>query len=142
MRIASDRLRRFTVRNTVRYLLVSNGFRIVQAGAVAAALSFTLTGSRIAAIDRYGNRADIIATIVVTIATVGLLTTLNRRAKSVIDRRFFREKYDARQILTAMSQVMRTAATTQQVLETASDQISDALHPENKLSSEMKKTHG
>lgn len=131
MRIPSGRLRPSTVRSSVRYLLVSNGFRFVQAVAVIAALSFTLTGSRIAAIDRYGSRADIVVTIVVTIATAGLLTALNRHAKSVIDRRFFREDYDARQILTHMSEAMRTASTTHQVLETATDQISAALHPEN-----------
>lgn len=119
------------LQNSVRYLLVSQGFRFVQAAAVIAALGFTLTGSRIAAIDRYGNRADIIATILVTIATVGLLTALNRRAKSLIDRRFFREEYDARQILTAMSEALRTASTTQQILETATNQISAALHPHN-----------
>src|SRR5690242_9210872 len=111
MRILSDRFRPFTIRRSLRYLLVANGFRLVQAFAVVAALSFTLTGSRIVAIDRYGNRADIVATIVVTIATVGLLTALNRRAKSVIDRRFFREEYDPRQILTAMGESLRTAST-------------------------------
>ena len=119
------------LQNSVRYLLVSHGFRFVQAAAVVAALSFTLTGNRISAIDRYGNRADIIATIAVTLATAGLLTVLNRRAKSLIDRRFFREEYDARQILTAMSEAMRTASTTQQILETATTQISAALHPRN-----------
>ena len=119
------------LQNSVRYLLVSHGFRFVQAAAVIAALSFTLTGNRITAIDRFGPRADIIATIVVTIATAGLLTALNRRAKSLIDRRFFREEYDARQILTAMSEAMRTSSTTQQVLETATNQISAALHPTN-----------
>ena len=131
MRILSDSLSPFTIRSSLRYLLVANGFRFVQAVAVIAAVSFTLTGSRIAAIDRYGNRADIVATIAVTIATVGLLTALNRRAKSVIDRRFFREEYDPRQILTAVGESMRTSSTTEQVLETATNQISAALHPEN-----------
>ncbi|HKR12384.1 MAG TPA: SpoIIE family protein phosphatase [Pyrinomonadaceae bacterium] len=126
-----SRLGGLALQNSARYLLVSQGFRFVQAAAVIAALGFTLTGNRIAAIDRYGNRADIIATILVTIATAGLLTALNRRAKSLIDRRFFREEYDARQILTAMSEALRTASTTQQVLETATNQISAALHPQN-----------
>ena len=131
MRIPYDSLRPFTIRSSLRYLIVANGFRVVQAVAVIAALSFTLTGSRIVAIDRYGNRADIVATIVVTIATVGLLTALNRRAKSVIDRRFFREEYDPAQILTAMGESMRTSSTKEQVLETATNQISTALHPES-----------
>ena len=131
MKVFSGHLRSLALQNSVRYFLVSHGFRFVQAAAVIAALSFTLTGNRITAIDRFGPRADIIATIVVTIATAGLLTALNRRAKSLIDRRFFREEYDARQILTAMSEAMRTSSTTQQVLETATNQISAALHPTN-----------
>lgn len=131
MRILSEPFDWLTLHRSLRYWLASNGFLFVQAVAVMAALSFTLTGSRIAAIDRYGNRADIVATIVVTIATVALLRVLNRRAKSAIDRRFFREQYDARRILTAMSAALRTASSIQEVLETAADQISAALHPRN-----------
>ncbi len=82
---------RFLIRRSVRYLLVSHGFRLIQAVVVLAALSFVLTGSRIAAIDQYGNRADIVASIFVTIATIALLTALNRRVMTAIDRRFFRE---------------------------------------------------
>ena len=106
-----------TIRSSVRYLLVSHGFQLIQAVAVLAALSFTLTGSRIVRIDRYGNRADILASIVVTIVTVGLLTAINRRAKAAIDRRFFREQYDARQILADVGEAIRTSSTTEQVLE-------------------------
>jgi hypothetical protein len=65
---------RFLIRRSVRYLLVSHGFRFIQAIIVLAALAFILTGSRIAAIDSYGNRADIVASIFVTIATTAILT--------------------------------------------------------------------
>ena len=68
--------------------------------------------------------------IVVTILTVGLLTAINRRAKSVIDRRFFREQYDARKILAAVGETIRTSSTNEQVLEVITDKISNALHPE------------
>jgi len=44
----------FLIRRSVRYLLVSHGFRLLQAVVVFAALRFVLTGSRIAAIDQYG----------------------------------------------------------------------------------------
>ena len=50
----------FLIRRSVRYLLLSHGFRLLQAVAILAALSFVLTGSRIAFIDHYGNRADIV----------------------------------------------------------------------------------
>jgi hypothetical protein len=58
--------------------MVSHGFRLRQAVVVLATLSFVLTGSRIAAIDQYGNRADIVTSIFITIATIALLTALNR----------------------------------------------------------------
>src|SRR6267142_5217364 len=90
----------FLIRRSVRYLLVSHGFRLIQAVAILAALSFVLTGSRIAFIDEFGNRADIVASIFVTLATIAVLTTLNRSVMIAIDRRFFREAYNAELILT------------------------------------------
>jgi sigma-B regulation protein RsbU (phosphoserine phosphatase) len=122
---------RFLIRRSVRYLLVSKGFLLIQAVVVLAALSFMLTGSRINAIDQYGNRADIVASIFVTIATTTLLTWINRRVKSAIDRRFFREAYNARQILTELGEAIPTLSKTRQLVELVADKISDALHPEN-----------
>jgi phosphoserine phosphatase RsbU/P len=121
----------FLIRRSVRYMLVSHGFRIIQAVAVLAALSFALTGSRIAFIDRYGNRADIVASIFVTVATIGLLTRFNRRVMASIDRRFFREAYDAEMILTELGEAIPTLSKTRQLVELVANKISDALHPEN-----------
>src|SRR5258705_3580386 len=122
---------RFLIRRSVRYLLVSHGLRLLQAVAILAALSFVLTGRRIAFIDQYGNRADIVASIFVTIATIALLTTLNRRVMIAIDRRFFREAYDAELILTELSEAIPTLSKTKQLIELVARKISDALHPEN-----------
>ena len=121
----------FLIRRSVRYLLVVYGFRIIQSAAVLAALSFMLTGSRIVAIDRYGNRADIVASILVTIATITLLTGLNRRVMTAVDRRFFREAYNAKQILTELGEAIPTFSKTEPLVELVADKISDALHPEN-----------
>src|SRR6266852_3092695 len=121
----------FLIRRSVRYLLVSHGFRLIQAVAILAALSFVLTGPRIAFIDQYGNRADIVASIFVTIATIALLTTLNRRVMTALDRRFFREAYNAELILTELGEAIPTLTTTKQLVELVASKISDALHPEN-----------
>jgi sigma-B regulation protein RsbU (phosphoserine phosphatase) len=121
----------FLIRRSVRYLLVSHGFRLLQAVVILAALSFVLTGSRIAFIDQYGNRADIVASILVTIATIALLTTLNRRVMTAVDRRFFREAYDAELILTDLGEAIPTLSKTDQLVELVANKISDALHPEN-----------
>ena len=121
----------FLIRRSVRYLLVSHGFRLLQVVVVLAALSFVLTGSRIAFIDQYGNRADIVASIFVTIATIAVLTTLNRRVMTAIDRRFFREAYNAELILTELGEAIPTLSKTKQLVELVANKISDALHPEN-----------
>ena len=121
----------FWIRSSVRYLLVSHGFRLIQAVVVLTALSFVLTGSRIVAIDRYGNRADIVAAIVVTIVVIALLTALNRRVMNAIDRRFFREAYNAELVLTELGEAIPTLSKTSQLVELVADKISDALHPEN-----------
>ena len=122
---------RFLIRRSVRYLLVSRGFQVFQAVTILAALSFVLTGSRIAFIDRYGNRADIVASIFVTVATIALLTSLNRRVMTSIDRRFFREAYNAELILTELGEAIPTLSKTEQLVELVAAKISDALHPEN-----------
>jgi sigma-B regulation protein RsbU (phosphoserine phosphatase) len=122
---------RFLIRRSVRYLLVSHGFRLIQAIVVLAGLAFILTGSRITVIDRYGSRADIVASIFVTFATTMLLAKLNQRAMTAIDRRFFREVYNAKQVLTELGEVIPTLSKTKQLVELVADKISDALHPEN-----------
>ena len=121
----------FLIRGSLRYLLVRQGFRLLQVVVVFAALSFVLTGRRIVAIDRLGNRADIVATILVTVAAVALLRRLNRRVMNAIDRRFFREAYNSELILTELGETIPTISKTRQVLELVAGKINDALHPEN-----------
>jgi sigma-B regulation protein RsbU (phosphoserine phosphatase) len=122
---------RFPISRSVRYFLVSHGFRVVQAIAVLVALSFFLTGSRIVFIDRYGNRADIVTSIFVTIAIMEVLSAVNRRVVSAIDRRFFREAYDAESILTEMDEGTSTLSKSKPLAELAAEKISNALHPNN-----------
>src|SRR5260370_37515115 len=120
----------FLIRRRMRYLLVSHGFRLLQAVAILAVLSLVLTGSRIAFIDQYGNRADIVASIFVTVATIALLISLNRRVMTAIDRRFFREAYNAELVLMELGEAIPTLTKIKQLVELVADKISDALHPE------------
>jgi sigma-B regulation protein RsbU (phosphoserine phosphatase) len=122
---------RLILRRGVRYLLVSRGFIIIQAVVVFAVLSFLLTGSRLAAIDSFGNRADIVATMAATAFAIGVLTVVNQRVLPIIDRKFFREAYDAQQILSELGMEMRKVTAVRQLLELAVTKIQDALHVEN-----------
>jgi sigma-B regulation protein RsbU (phosphoserine phosphatase) len=122
---------RIILRRSVRYLLVSRGFIFVQAIVVFAALSFLLTGSRMQAIDRLGPRADIVVTMAVTAAAIALLTMLNHRVMPLIDRRFFRESYDAQRVMSEFAREMRKVTTVPQLVELATARIQNALHAEN-----------
>ena len=122
---------RFRIRRSLRYLLVSHGFRLLQAVVILGVLSFVLTGSRIAVIDQLGNRADIVISVLITIIAIWFLTSMNRHVMGAIDRRFFREPYDARLILTEMDEALPNLSKTRQLLELAAGKICEALHPQN-----------
>jgi len=122
---------RLILRRSVRYLLISRGFIIVQAIVVFGLLSFLLTGSRLAAIDSMGERADIVVTMAATALAIAGLTFLNQQVMPIIDRRFFRESYDAQQVLSELGLEMRKVSTVEQLLERAVAKIQDALHVEN-----------
>jgi sigma-B regulation protein RsbU (phosphoserine phosphatase) len=122
---------RLILRRGVRYLLVSRGFIVIQAIVVFAVLSFLLTGSRLSFIDSFGDRADIVATMAATALAIGVLTVVNQRVLPLIDRKFFREAYDAQQLLSDLGIEMRKVTNVRQLLELAISKIQDALHIEN-----------
>ncbi|HSE25633.1 MAG TPA: GAF domain-containing SpoIIE family protein phosphatase [Pyrinomonadaceae bacterium] len=122
---------RFWIRQSVRYLLVSSGFRLLQAALILGVLAFLLSGDRIRTIDQLGNRADIVAAILATVSIRFFLTLLNRRVMNSIDRHFFREAYDAQQILSELGQSIRMLTKSNQAFELAAAKIDEALHPVN-----------
>lgn len=116
------------LRRGVRYLLVARGFIIIQAIFVFGVLSFLLTGKRLQIIDSFGARADIVVTMAATTMAIALLTFLNQRVMPIIDRRFFREAYDAQQLLADLGMAVRRATTARQVADCAVEKIQQALH--------------
>jgi sigma-B regulation protein RsbU (phosphoserine phosphatase) len=122
---------RLIVRRGVRYLLVSRGFIIVQALVVFLILSFLLTGARLEFIDEYGPRADIVATMMATALAIGALTIVNQRVLPIIDRKFFRDAYDAQQLLSDLGMEMRRVTNIRQILDLALGKVQRALHVEN-----------
>jgi sigma-B regulation protein RsbU (phosphoserine phosphatase) len=133
---------RLIVRRGVRYLLVARGFIIVQALVVFLVLSFLLTGTRLEFIDRYGPRADIVATMMATALAIGILTIVNQRVLPIIDRKFFREAYDAQQLLSELGIEMRRVTNIRQILDLALGKIQRALHIENVTAFQIDRTTG
>jgi len=122
---------RLIVRRGLRYLLVARGFLIVEVLLLAEAVAFVLTGTRGEALARLGPHADIVAVAVVAGLGLGVLTPLHRRLMPAIDRRFFREEYDAQQVLGEIGEAARALASIHDLLTLASRRIDATLHPES-----------
>jgi sigma-B regulation protein RsbU (phosphoserine phosphatase) len=114
---------RVVVRQGVQYVLARGGIRLIQLTllvAIAFAATALLSGG--AGIVRIG--------IVIT-AVAAILTLAGRfadRLRSWVDRRFFREAYNADLILSDLAMQVRTMVETQPLLQTVAQRVADTLH--------------
>jgi phosphoserine phosphatase RsbU/P len=119
------------IRQGVRYLVVLRGFYIVQFVLIFFAIFFLFNSGFGRWIDSLGSRADIAAAFAAG-AFAGLIAWLiNRKVVPAIDRRFFREAYDAQLVLSDLGQAVRSETSVERMLELAAARIQDALHPKN-----------
>ncbi len=112
------------VRQGLQYALATNGVRVLQFGLLLAIIAGTLVVIR-------NFREDIaaqIAFIVGGLALIPLFDYVAKRARIWIDRKFFREAYNAEQILSDLSEDVRTMVETKPLLETVSNKISESMH--------------
>ena len=112
------------VRQGLQYALATNGVKILQF-----VLLFAVGLGTLWSIRNYG--ADVsrqIAFIIGGITLIPLVDFIARRLRIWIDRRFFREAYNAEQILSDLSEDVRTMVETKPLLETVSHKISESLH--------------
>ena len=112
------------LRQGLQYALAKNGVRALQIlsmSAVAlAAVDFLSDPSR--------GRMLKVGVILIGILTVLRLRVLADRLRSWLDRRFFREAYDADRVLAELSEKVRTMVEPKSLLETVSARISETLH--------------
>jgi sigma-B regulation protein RsbU (phosphoserine phosphatase) len=112
------------VRQGLQYAFAKNGVRVLQF-----VLLFAVGLGVLWTIRNYGQ--DIskqIGFIVAGIALVPLIDSVAPRLRVWIDRRFFREAYNAEQILSDLSEDVRTMVETKPLLETVSNKISESMH--------------
>jgi sigma-B regulation protein RsbU (phosphoserine phosphatase) len=114
---------RMVVRSGVQYALARNGVRILQIGLIVAVI--TIMG-RLQM--QSAHRVEGIAIGVVGITVVVLLGRLGRWAGRWMDRRFFREAYNAERILTELSSSVAGIRDTKRLIETVANRIADSLH--------------
>jgi sigma-B regulation protein RsbU (phosphoserine phosphatase) len=121
------------VRRSARYVLVQRGFVLLTAAlSIGVTALFAVYGA--ALLPRLTSRAALPVGIGVG-ALFGLLVVrtggvVARRVERHIDRAFFREAYDARQVLEELSQKARCATSRETLASLLETEIKDALHPQ------------
>jgi sigma-B regulation protein RsbU (phosphoserine phosphatase) len=115
---------RVVVRQGLRYALAKRGVLVLQivAFAVVAVATFTL------ATDPSSNRPRKIQAIALGFLGIMIVRRGSEKFRGWLDRRFFREAYNAEQILSELSDQVRTMVETGPLLETVAQQISGSLH--------------
>ncbi|MBC7900069.1 MAG: SpoIIE family protein phosphatase [Saprospiraceae bacterium] len=112
------------VRQGLQYALAKGGVRVLQ--------FFLLMGIGLGvlwSINNYGSNISAqIAFIVGGVALVPLIELVAKPIRVWIDRKFFREAYDSEQLLSELSDDVRTMVETKPLLETLSTRISESLH--------------
>ncbi len=119
------------IRRSIRYLLASRGFILIEVLLAFALLSLLFAGRLGAWLDRFGSNTRTLIIIVGTVLMVLGLQYVNRKVHPLIERRFFRDAYDAQQILTELTSELRTATNVRQVQELTAKIIQQALYASN-----------
>ncbi len=113
---------RVVVRQGLQYGLAKTGIRILQMIAIAVVIATAF------ALSSNANRVGKMIVIAVAI-TVGFgIPRLGERLRQWIDRRFFREAYNTDQVLSELSDQVRSMVETRPLIETVAARISNTLH--------------
>ena len=121
---------RMILRRGLRYVLVSRGVVVFEAALVAGFVAVALTGWRGRMVDAISPRADIVVALAVGGLGMLALHRINRGLRSAIDRQFFREAFDARRMLTTLSEAVREVPSAEALVDLVAGRVRDALHPE------------
>ena len=74
---------------------------------------------------------DDLAIILSTLAIAALFNPLRRRIQDVIDRRFYRRKYDAQQVLAGFAKTARDETDLDNLAERLVDVVQETIQPKN-----------
>jgi phosphoserine phosphatase RsbU/P len=114
---------RMVVRTGARYALASTGVKVLRFVLIAATIVYTIQRG---VMTRHVSEAILIGCVGAGVAI--FLRRLSGRILRWMDRRFFREAYDAEMILTDLSNSVAGFRDRKALLETVAQRISDSLH--------------
>ena len=115
---------RVVVRQGLQYALATGAIRVFQVLLSAAVLTTGITLAR----NRHLTLAKDIAAVTALILTVLLLRRGALKLRAWTDRRFFRDAYNAEQILTSLGDEVRSIVETRTLIERVSTKIAESLH--------------
>ena len=115
---------RVVIRQGLRYLLASGSVRVFQTAISIAIIGIAASMS----MDRSANLLSRAAFIIAGFVLLAFTRMFAERVRRWIDRRFFREAYNAEQILSDLASRVRTMVETSSVLEIVAHRISESLH--------------
>jgi sigma-B regulation protein RsbU (phosphoserine phosphatase) len=115
---------RMVIRQGVQYALARSGVRVLQIVLATA----TIIASILLVDNPRTNRPQKLIVIGLSIVFVFLIRIVAERLRAWTDRRFFREAYNAEQILSDLGEKVRTMVETGPLLETVARRISESLH--------------
>jgi sigma-B regulation protein RsbU (phosphoserine phosphatase) len=112
------------LRQGLQYALARNGVRALQ---ILSVIAVAFAAVEILSDSAHGRLLKV--TVILLGILVGLrIRTLSDRLRAWIDRRFFREAYDAEHVLSELSEQVRTMVEPSSLLETVAARISETLH--------------
>jgi sigma-B regulation protein RsbU (phosphoserine phosphatase) len=113
---------RVVLRQGLQYLLATSGVRILQ---IAISAGIIVLAATVSANSSVAMRVGLIAAGFALLVGIGAFADRLRRW---IDRRFFREAYEADKILADLAARVRTIVETGPLLETVASRVAEALH--------------
>ena len=115
---------RVVIRQGLQYVLARGGIRVIQ---IALLVGATITATTLLTASNAG--VPSVAIVVVGLAAVAALGgRFADRLRRWVDRRFFREAYEADAILSDLAAKVRTMVETRPLLETVATRIAESLH--------------
>jgi sigma-B regulation protein RsbU (phosphoserine phosphatase) len=114
---------RVVVRQGLQYAMAKNGIRALQ---VLAILVVTLTA--LALIGQNRERPQKLIVIALGLVAIFTIRRMTEKTGAWIDRRFFREVYDAERVLAELSDGVRGMVDARSLIETVAQRIAETLH--------------
>ncbi len=117
---------RLVVRQGLQYAFAKNGIVVLRS---AVLIVFTIFGFQ--AEKRFHGNLQVIVPLAIVLAGAVLLINFSaKRLGRWVDRRFFRDAYNAESVLTELTEQVRAIRSAQPLMETVCQRIADTLHVE------------